>query len=159
MRYASIRKMDVSNGDGVRVSIFLQGCNHRCYNCWNKSTWDFNGGKELTNDKINKIIEIANKDYIKGISILGGEPFQQNNNELLSFLKLLKLKVNKPIYLWTGYTFDNIPKEYQECLNYIDLIVDGKFIDELKDYNLNMRGSSNQNIYHKVNNVWIKEGD
>lgn len=160
MKYASIRKIDLSNGDGIRTSIFLQGCSHHCKGCWNESTWDFNSGKELTIEKINKFIEISNKNYIKGVSILGGEPFQQNVDELLSFLKRLKQEVNKPIYLWTGYTFNAIPSKYKPCLDYIDLIVDGRFIENLKDYKLKMRGSSNQNIYKKINNIWTKnEGD
>ena len=154
MRYASIRKSDISNGDGIRVSIFFQGCRHHCKGCWNGTTWDFNGGKELTKPIIDKFIELANNQHIKGISILGGEPFQQNPNELLSFLKLLKEKVNKPIYLWTGYTFNTIPQEYKECLDYLDLIVDGRFVEKLKDYRLVMRGSSNQIIRKKEHGEW-----
>ena len=146
MRYATIRKIDTSNGDGVTCSIFFQGCSHCCKDCWNQSTWDFHSGKELTKEIIDKFIEYANKPYIKGISILGGEPFQQNSKELLYLLILLKQKVNKQIWLWTGYVFKEIPKQYLECLNYIDVLIDGRFVRELKDYSLEYRGSSNQRV-------------
>lgn len=155
MRYASIRSMDVTNGDGIRVSVFFQGCSHHCKNCFNQEAWDFNGGKELTKEIEDKIIFEANKHYIKGISLLGGEPMQQPKEELNDFLKRLKEEVNKPIYVWTGYTFDEIPNK--EALQYLDVVIDGKFVEELKDYKLKWRGSSNQNIYHKINGVWIKE--
>ena len=156
MRYASIRKMDTSNGNGVHTSIFVQGCYHRCKACWNESTWDFNGGKELTEELLNKFIECSNADYIAGISILGGEPFQQNPSEILGLLKTLKDRVGKPIWLWTGYEFDSIPKEYKECLDYIDVLIDGKYMEELRDLNLVLRGSENQNVLQKKNGVWEK---
>ena len=157
MRYASIRKMDTSNGNGVHTSIFVQGCYHRCKGCWNESTWDFNGGKEFTEELLNKFIECSNADYITGVSILGGEPFQQNPSEILGLLKTLKDRVGKPIWLWTGYTYDSIPKEYKECLDYIDVLIDGKYMQELRDLNLMYRGSSNQNVWKKnEDGVWEK---
>ena len=157
MRYASIRKMDTSNGNGVHTSIFVQGCYHRCKGCWNESTWDFNGGKEFTEELLNKFIECSNADYISGISVLGGEPFQQNPSEILGLLKTLKDRVGKPICLWTGYEFDSIPKEYKECLDYIDVLIDGKYVEELRDLNLMYRGSSNQNVWKKnEDGVWEK---
>lgn len=151
MRYASIRSMDITNGDGVRVSIFFQGCRFRCKGCWNESTWDFDKGKEFTKEIEDKFVKIAKQPHISGISILGGEPFNQPPEEMLLFLQNLKTKVNKPIYLWTGYDFEFIPSKYLECLKYIDMIVTGKFIEELRDLNLLYRGSSNQAIYKKVN--------
>ena len=157
MRYASIRKMDTSNGNGVHTSIFVQGCYHRCEGCWNESTWDFNGGKEFTEELLNKFIECSNADYITGISILGGEPFQQNPSEILGLLKTLKDRVGKPIWLWTGYEFGSIPNEYKECLDYIDVLIDGKYMEELRDLNLVLRGSSNQVQYVKENGVWMKK--
>lgn len=151
MRYASIRSMDITNGDGVRVSIFFQGCSFRCKGCWNESTWNFNKGKEFTEQIQDKFIDMAKQDHILGISILGGEPFNQPPEEMLSFLKNLKAKTNKSIYLWTGYEFKSIPNRYIECLDYIDMIVTGRFIEELRDLKLLYRGSSNQTIYKKVN--------
>ena len=150
MRYAKIRKQDITNGNGVRVSIFFQGCRFHCKNCFNQSTWNFDGGEELTEEKICELIRYATYPYIKGISILGGEPFQQPADELLEFLKRLKREVNKPIYLWSGYTFEAIPSEYSECLRYIDVLIDGQFKEELKDFNLKWRGSSNQRILHLI---------
>ena len=155
MRYALIRSMDVSNGDkGLMSSIFFQGCNFRCKGCWNSCTWDFNGGKEFTKEVENKVIELVNNEHIVGLSILGGEPFHQPPKEILSFIKNVKLQTNKYIYLWTGYDFEEIPNEYQECLTYIDTIICGRFIEELKDYTLKLRGSSNQKIYRKENDIW-----
>ena len=157
MRYASIRKMDTSNGNGVHTSIFVQGCYHRCKGCWNESTWDFNGGKEFTEELLNKFIECSNADYITGVSILGGEPFQQNPSEILGLLKTLKDRVGEPIWLWTGYTFESIPEEYKECLDYIDVLIDGKYIEELRDLNLLYRGSKNQNVLRKnEDGIWEK---
>ncbi len=156
MRYASMRKMDTSNSNGIHTSLFTQGCYHRCKGCWNESTWDFKGGKELTEEALNKFIECSNADYITGISILGGEPFQQEPNEILELLKTLKDRVGKPIWLWTGYTFDSIPKAYEECLNYIDILIDGKYVEELRDLNLKFRGSLNQCVWEKKDGVWEK---
>lgn len=157
MRYASMRKIDTTNAKGIHTSMFVQGCKHRCKGCWNEITWDFTGGKELTKELLNKFIEYSNKDYITGISILGGEPFQQESSEILELLKTLKDKVGKPIWLWTGYTFNNIPNEYKECLNYIDVLIDGRYVESLRDLNLEYRGSSNQNLYIKENNTWKKD--
>lgn len=151
MRYASIRSMDITNGEGVRVSIFFQGCKFKCKGCWNESTWNFNDGKEFTKELEDKVIELVRKDHIKGISILGGEPFNQPPEEMLLFLKTLKAKTNKSIYLWTGYELGSIPNRYVECLDHIDMIVTGRFVEELRDLNLLYRGSSNQTIYKKVN--------
>ena len=157
MRYASIRNMDITNGDGIRVSIFFQGCNFRCKGCWIENTCDFNGGKEFTKQVEDKFIELANKDNIVGISVLGGEPFHQPPTEILSFLKNVKQQTNKPIYLWTGYDFENIPNQYKECLQYINIIICGRFIEELKDYTLKWCGSRNQVVYRKEGNIWKKE--
>ena len=158
MRYALIRSMDVSNGDkGLMCSIFFQGCNFRCKGCWNSCTWDFNGGKEFTKEVENKVIELVNNEHIVGLSILGGEPFHQPPKEILSFIKNVKLQTNKCIYLWTGYDFEEIPNEYKECLNYIDTIICGRFVEKLKDYTLKLRGSSNQEIYIKENDKWKKK--
>lgn len=147
MRYASIRDMDVVNGIGIACSLFVQGCLHHCYNCFNQETWDFKKGKEWTQEIENKFIELCKRPFIDCVSILGGEPFQQGE-DFYELLKKLKHDVNKPIFVWTGYKFEEIMESYpmQKCLIYIDYLIDGKYIDSLKDYKLNLRGSSNQRI-------------
>ena len=147
MRYASIRDMDVVNGIGIACSLFVQGCLHHCYNCFNQETWDFKKGKEWTQEIENKFIELCKRPFIDCVSILGGEPFQQGE-DFYELLKKLKHDVNKPIFVWTGYKFEEIMESYpmQKCLIYIDYLIDGKYIDSLKDYKLSLRGSSNQRI-------------
>lgn len=147
MRYASIRDMDVVNGVGIACSLFVQGCLHHCYNCFNQETWDFKKGKEWTQEIENKFIELCKRPFIDCVSILGGEPFQQGE-DFYKLLKKLKHNVNKPIFVWTGYKFEEIMESYpmQKCLIYIDYLIDGKYIDSLKDYKLSLRGSSNQRI-------------
>ena len=147
MRYNLIRKMDISNGPGVRVSIFMQGCNFHCKNCFNPETWDFEGGKEFTEDTINKVLELAGKDFIKGLSILGGEPMNPVNIEGTTKLaKEFKEKYpNKSIWMWSGYNFENDLKD-KEVLNYIDVLVDGTYKDELHSPILKWKGSSNQRV-------------
>ncbi len=158
MKYAKIKKCDVANGPGVRVSLFVSGCNHHCKNCFNREAWDFNYGKEFTEDEQNEIIEDLKPEYITGLSLLGGEPFERTNQEgLVPLIKKVKEKYpNKKIWCYTGFTFDNqiigemIKKEgrktTKEMLENIDYIVDGKFVEELKDPKLRFRGSSNQRI-------------
>ena len=158
MKYAKIKKCDVANGPGVRVSLFVSGCNHHCKNCFNREAWDFNYGKEFTEDEQNEIIEDLKPEYITGLSLLGGEPFEKTNQEgLVPLIKKVKEKYpNKKIWCYTGFTFDNqiigemIKKEgrktTKEMLENIDYIVDGKFIEELKDPKLRFKGSSNQRI-------------
>ena len=156
MKYAKIKKCDVANGPGVRVSLFVSGCNHHCKNCFNREAWDFNYGKEFTEDEQNEIIEDLKPEYITGLSLLGGEPFERTNQEgLVPLIKKVKYP-NKKIWCYTGFTFDNqiigemIKKEgrktTKEMLENIDYIVDGKFIEELKDPKLRFKGSSNQRI-------------
>ena len=147
MRYAKIRKMDISNGPGVRVSIFFQGCSFHCKNCFNQDTWDFLGGKEFGQEQIDEIMELAKDDYITGLSILGGEPMHPKNIEATTNLaKQFKKKYpNKSIWAWSGYLFDEYIKD-KEISKYIDVLVDGQFIDDLKNPNLEWRGSSNQRV-------------
>lgn len=148
MRYAKIRELDVSNGEGIRVSLFVQGCSIHCDGCFNKDTWDFNGGKEWTKDVEDEFISLCKKPYITAVSILGGEPLQQDD-DLLDLLKRIKLEVKKPISLWTGYKFEYIPKDKLEVIGYVDEITDGQFVKALKDYKLKFKGSSNQKTYRK----------
>ncbi len=147
MRYNLIRKMDISNGPGVRVSVFMQGCSFHCKNCFNPETWNFEGGKEFTDDTINQVLELSNKDQIKGLSILGGEPMHPKNIEGTTKLaKAFKEKYpNKNIWVWSGFRFDQDLKD-KEVLKYIDVLVDGQYKDELHDFTLKWKGSSNQRV-------------
>lgn len=150
MKYAKIRKMDISNGEGVRVSLFVQGCSFHCKNCFNQETWDFNGGKEFTTAEIQKIIELADKDYIAGLSILGGEPLHNNNvDEVFHIVATFKEKFpNKDIWLWTGFKFEDAIKDSKRkfILRNIDVLIDGQFEEDKKDLTLKWRGSSNQRV-------------
>ncbi len=163
MRYNKIRKMDISNGPGIRVSIFMQGCTFNCKNCFNKETHDFNGGKEFTDETIDKVIELAKPDYIVGLSILGGEPLHPKNIEGTTKLakKFKSVYPDKNIWVWSGFLFDKNIINF-EILNYIDVLVDGVYKDELHDFTLKYRGSSNQRVIDvkkslKTNNVELIE--
>ena len=147
MRYNKIRKMDISNGPGVRVSVFMQGCAFHCKNCFNPETWGFKQGKEFTDEIIDKVLELASKDFIVGLSILGGEPMHPNNIEGTTKLaKLFKEKYpNKTIWCWSGFLFDRDLKD-KEVMKYIDVLVDGQYQDELHDFRLKWCGSSNQRV-------------
>ena len=147
MRYNKIRKMDISDGPGVRVSIFMQGCAFNCKNCFNKETHDFNGGKEFTEDTINRVLELCNNDNVEGLSILGGEPMHPSNIEGTTKLaKAFKERFpNKNLWAWTGFTFDNYLKN-KEISKYIDVLVDGQYVDELHNPTLKWKGSSNQRV-------------
>lgn len=157
MRYAQIRNMDISNGEHLGVSLFVQGCRFQCVNCFNQETWDFNGGKEWTEEVENKLFELANKPYIKRISILGGEPLANENAiDVLNFVVKFKRKFpDKTIWLYTGYTWEQIfhPRNmkdfnpYREKIIYFcDVLVDGKYIDKLRDLSLKFCGSNNQRV-------------
>ena len=147
MKYNKIRKMDISNGPGVRVSIFMQGCSFHCKNCFNPETWDFKSGTEFTDETIDKIIDLANNDYIKGLSILGGEPMHPTNIKGTTKLakKFKEIYPDKTIWVWSGFLFDRDLKD-KEVLNYIDVLVDGRYEDELHDFTLKWKGSSNQRV-------------
>ena len=146
MRYNKIRKMDISNGPGVRVSIFMQGCVFNCKNCFNPETHDFNGGKEFSDKTIEMILNLCNKDYIVGLSILGGEPMHPKNIEGTTKLaKAFKEKFpDKTIWVWTGFLFENVINK--DIFKYIDVLVDGRFEEEHKDIRLKYCGSTNQRV-------------
>ena len=146
MRYNLIRKMDISNGPGVRVSIFMQGCSFHCKNCFNPETWDFEGGQEFTEDTINKVLELSDKKEVKGLSILGGEPMHPTNIEGTTKLAK-KFKENFPdknLWMWTGFKYEDLKDE--EVFKYVDVLVDGQYKDELHDPTLKWKGSSNQRV-------------
>jgi anaerobic ribonucleoside-triphosphate reductase activating protein len=132
---------------GITKIFRPEGCSNKCNGCFNKSTWDFNGGYEFTNQIQEDFIKSCRKSYVNCISVLGGEPLDQDISELLEFLIKLK-SIGKPIFLWSGYTFEKIIKSEQktEILNYVDVLIDGKFIEKQKDTTLWLRGSSNQRI-------------
>ena len=147
MRYNKIRKMDISNGPGIRVSIFMQGCTFNCKNCFNQETHDFKGGEEFTQETIDKVLKLCESEHISGLSILGGEPMHPINIEGTTKLaKAFKEKYpNKNLWIWTGFLFDRDLKD-KEVLNFIDVLVDGQYVDELHDFTLKWRGSSNQRV-------------
>ena len=146
MRYNKIRKMDISNGPGIRVSIFMQGCTFHCKNCFNSETWDFNKGIEFTDETINTVLELCSNSHVTGLSILGGEPLHEKN--ILGTTKLSRLfkekYPDKSLWIWTGNLFEDIKEK--EVLNYIDVLVDGRYEDELHDFRLKWCGSSNQRV-------------
>lgn len=154
MNYAEIKTCDVANGPGVRVSLFVSGCTHHCEGCFNKEAWDFNFGKPFTDEVIDDIIEYMKPDYIKGITLLGGEPMEQKNQQgLLPLLrKIDHIYPEKNIWCFTGYDFEKdvigrMMKEWDETkefMSYIDVLVDGEFMIDKKDLNLVFKGSSNQ---------------
>ena len=150
MRYNLIRKMDIADGPGVRVSIFLQGCEFHCYNCFNSETWDFEGGDELTEELIERLMELCNEEYIQGLSILGGEPMHPKNiGGTTKIAKTFKnMYPDKDLWGWSGYTFEVLQKrkDAEEVLKYLDVLVDGQYKDELHDFRLEWRGSSNQRV-------------
>ena len=147
MKYNLIRKMDISNGPGVRVSIFMQGCGFHCKNCFNKETWDFDAGKDFNQKTIDEVLNLCSEDYIKGLSILGGEPMHPKNIEGTTKLaKAFKEKYpDKNVWVWSGFKFDEDLKD-KEVLNYVDVLVDGRYEDDLHDFTLKWRGSSNQRV-------------
>lgn len=162
MRYAQIRSMDISNGEGVGVSLFVQGCPFHCKNCFNSETWDFNGGKEWTEETRNKFMELIDRPYIKRVSFLGGECLaEQNLDEVLSLIKEIRISFpEKTIWLYTGYTYSEIFRGQASCLSQeglnnfkrrkiiklCDVVVDGRYIDEQKDITKKWAGSKNQQV-------------
>lgn len=158
MRYALMRKMDISNGAFVGVSLFVQGCHFHCKNCFNEETWDFKGGHEWTQETKERFLELMNKPYIKRISILGGEPLANENVEdVVDLMKTIVQKYpDKDIWVYSGYTMEAIKKRgLDDVLKYADVIVDGRYIEELRDITLKFRGSSNQRIWVNTDEGWV----
>ena len=146
MNYAEIKNVDIANGPGVRISLFVSGCPHHCKGCFNEITWDFNYGKPYTQDTINYILELLKPDYIRGITFLGGEPMAPANQyEVLNTMRQIKEHFpSKDIWLYTGYRWEEISA--LPLMQYIDVLVDGRFIADLKDTKLHWKGSFNQRI-------------
>lgn len=158
MNYATIKNCDIANGPGVRVSLFVSGCTHRCKGCFNEVAWDFNYGQPFTQQTIDQILEMMKPGYIKGITLLGGEPFEpQNQSALVNLLRQIKsVYPDKTVWAFSGYLFDKDilpgrlgdPAVTQEFIRYIDVLVDGPFVLEKKNLSLRFRGSTNQRIIH-----------
>lgn len=156
MNYASIKDCDIANGPGIRVSLFVSGCTHHCKGCFNKEAWDFDYGEPFTQSTIEQILQMLKPNYIKGITLLGGEPFEpQNQGPIVELLRQIKMQFpEKSIWAFSGYLFDRdilsgklgdweITKEY---LSYLDVLVDGPFVEAKKNLSLRFRGSENQRI-------------
>ena len=156
MNYGNIKNYDIANGEGVRVTLFVSGCTHHCKNCFNPETWDFNYGKPFTKAVEDKLIEYLRPNYIKGITLLGGEPMEpQNQAALLPFLKRVRAEFGdtKTIWSYTGFVLDqNLQLGRAQCeytdelLRQLDVLVDGPFVENLKNLTLKFRGSSNQRV-------------
>lgn len=156
MHYAEIKSCDIANGPGVRVTLFVSGCTHRCQNCFNEETWDFHYGKPFTAETENELLNALRPAYVRGLTLLGGEPLEYSNQQgLLPFVRRVRKELpEKDIWCYTGYTFEADVlgrmcaehEETKELLSYFDVLVDGEFVQELKDLGLRFRGSSNQRI-------------
>ena len=162
MNYKTITYPDVNNGIGLRVTLWLQGCSHHCFNCQNPMMWDENGGQEFNETTKEQLFEILSKPYIKGLTLSGGDPLY-SIKDLVPLLEEVRTKFpEKNIWLYTGFSFKQIfiNKYLRQVLDYVDVIVDGKFENELKDISIAFRGSTNQNIWEKCSdNTWHINND
>lgn len=174
MNYAVIKKNDIANGPGVRISLFVSGCRHHCKNCFNQEAWDFSYGAPFTEGTVEEILSALAPDYVAGLSLLGGEPFEpENQGDLLKLVRLVRQRFpEKTIWCYTGFTLEKdllpgrvgAPGVARELLSCLDVLVDGKFLEDLKDPGLLFRGSSNQNIIDvpkslKVGHTVLLEGN
>lgn len=160
MNYSGIKKYDVANGDGVRVSLFVSGCNNHCKGCFNSDTWDFNSGKKFDDAALKEIEDFLKLPYIKGFSLLGGDPMEFENQETCEFIveKIKRDFPEKDIWVWTGYEMSDLQEDgkrfskfTKDFLNRIDYLITGPFIQNKKNLMLKYRGSSNQTVYKKIN--------
>ena len=172
MYYAKINKCDIANGEGIRVSLFVSGCRNRCKGCFQPKTWDFNYGTEFTESTAEQIFSVVNNPSIRGITILGGEPMEpENQKELLPFIKEFKARFpDKTVWLYTGNTYGELTGEHrthtehtEELLSYVDILVDGRFVEEEKSLGLRFRGSKNQRVIdmkktHDLGEIILWEG-
>ena len=155
MNYSSIRSMDITNGEGIRVSLFVSGCNFHCYNCFNKEAQDFNNGKQFTETEFNTICEWLRQPHIAGLSLLGGDPLCQDSTgfHIMNQLALTARSLGKTVWLWTGFKWEDIWNDEsdmriyrQNLISLCDVVVDGQYVDSLRDLTLKWRGSSNQRV-------------
>lgn len=157
MNYSSIKQCDTANGPGVRTSLFVSGCTNYCKGCFNPETWDFNYGKPFTDDTIDKIIQYLGESFISGFTILGGDPLHEMNAPtVMDICQIVKEKYpEKSIWVYTGYLIEDLIKNpnTRDTLNYIDVLVDGPYVEEKNDLHLRFRGSSNQRIIDVQNTL------
>ena len=156
MHYGEIKNCDIANGEGVRVTLFVSGCTNHCKNCFQPQTWDFNYGKPFTEETEAELFRLLSPRYIQGLTLLGGEPFEpENQRALLPFLRKLRRELpEKTVWAFTGFTWEELHTEgshprcevTDELLSLIDVLVDGRYVEELKDIGLRFRGSSNQRL-------------
>lgn len=155
MHYGTIKKLDIANGEGVRVSLFVSGCRNHCERCFQPETWDFDYGQPFTQETETAILEALAPSYVDGLTLLGGEPFEpENQRELVKLLrKVRRERPGKDVWCYSGYTLEQLRGEghprcegTEEMLGLIDVLVDGRFVEALKDISLKFRGSSNQRI-------------
>lgn len=148
MRYAQMRKCDVANGAGIRTSLFVQGCTRHCKGCFNPETWDFDDGMEWTDQTEDEFVALTGKPHIKGATILGGEPMEPKNREAVTRLlkRLKETYPEKDIWMYSSYLFEELMEDEGKVLEYLDVLVDGEFVEEKKDLSLRFRGSSNQRL-------------
>lgn len=156
MHYATIKNCDIANGPGVRISLFVSGCTHKCKGCFNEVAWDFEYGQPFTQETVDYILSLLAPSYVKGLTLLGGEPFEpQNQPALVDLLRQVKAKYpEKSIWAFSGYLFDRDmlsgklgdAEILKEFLSYLDVLVDGPFVQSKKDLTLRFRGSSNQRL-------------
>ena len=153
MNYATIKNCDIANGPGVRVSLFVSGCTHRCPGCFNEVAWDFDYGEPFTQETIDRILAMLKPDYIQGLTLLGGEPFEPQNQEaVVNLLRQVKQNYpNKSIWAFSGYLFEKDILsgrlgDTSEYLSYLDVLVDGPFVESKKNLSLRFRGSENQRL-------------
>lgn len=146
MNYGRINKTDIANGPGVRVSLFVSGCRNRCKGCFNPETWDFNYGETFTEDAFREIYEAMSPDHIAGLTILGGDPMEPENIEMITLISknIKDWFPDKTIWIYTGYKYEDLKD--LAIMRYIDVLVDGQFIESKKDISLQFKGSSNQRI-------------
>lgn len=167
MYYGEIKKCDIANGEGVRVSLFVSGCTHHCPGCFNQDTWEFDYGKEYTEETEQEILDALSPDYITGLSLLGGEPFEpQNQKTLVQLLRKVRAQYpSKTVWCYSGYLFDKelLSESRARCaytdemLSMLDVLVDGRFVEALKDIRLVFRGSSNQRIIDVKRSIRLGE--
>ena len=156
MYYGEIKNCDIANGEGVRVTLFVSGCTNRCKNCFQPQTWDFTYGQPFTAETEQRLLEMLEPSYIRGLTVLGGEPFEPSNQRaLLPFLRRVREQYpKKDIWCFSGFTYEELKQEgsrprceaTDEILELLDVLVDGRFVEELKDISLRFRGSSNQRL-------------
>ena len=156
MHYGEIKDCDIANGEGVRVTLFVSGCTNRCEHCFQPQTWAFDYGKPFTEETENRILSLLSPSYIDGLTLLGGEPFEpENQRRLLPFLQRVRESLpGKTIWAFSGFTYEELLAEgshahcevTEELLSLLDVLVDGRFVEALKDISLRFRGSSNQRL-------------